>query len=62
MKKAIRYRDLILDKDTLDYIHQEVTKLEIDNWDKYHHESEYSRGKNIAYREIVRSISNVLNR
>lgn len=61
MTRTIRYNKLLLDRDTLNYIHDEVTKLEMENWNRYAHRNGNSKGKNLAYREVIRIISNILN-
>ena len=58
----MKYENRILDKDTLNYIHDEITKLEIDHWNKYRNCNEYARAKDMAYREVVRILTNVLNK
>jgi hypothetical protein len=55
MYKNIKYKKLLSDRDTLNYIHDEVTKLEMENWNRYGHRNGYSRGKNLAYREVVQN-------
>jgi hypothetical protein len=62
MNKTIKYKKILLDRDTLNYIHEEVTKLEMENWSKYRCRDEFSKGKDLAYREVVRVLSNVLNK
>ena len=43
-------------------IHKLVTLLEIDNWNKCHTESEFILGKDRAYRDVIRILSNELNK
>jgi len=49
-------------RDAFEDIHKLVTQLEIDNWNKYHDENEFDKGKSRAYREVVRILTNELNK
>jgi hypothetical protein len=58
---ALNNRCSLFDKDTVEYVHNEITRLEINNWDIYHNETEYAKGKNMAYRECARILTTKLN-
>ena len=49
-------------REAFEYIHKLVTQLEIDNWNKCHDENEFDKGKSRAYREVVRILTNELNK
>ena len=51
----------MFDKDTVEYIHTEIMKLEINNWNLFHDETDYAKGKNMAYRECARILTTILN-
>ena len=49
------------DRDTLEYIHNEITKLEIANWNKFHNETDFAKGMDIGIRDCARIITSILN-
>jgi hypothetical protein len=51
----------LFDKDTVEYIHKEITRLEINNLNLYHGETDFTKGKNMAYRECARILTTILN-
>lgn len=60
-KNALNNSHSLFDKYTVEYIHDEITQLEINNWDLYHNETDYAKGKNMAYRECARILTTILN-
>ena len=60
-KQAINNSYPLFDRVTVEYIHNEITQLEINNWNIYHTETDYARGKNMAYRECARILTTILN-
>ena len=49
-------------REAFEDVHKLVTQLEVTNWDKSDKEDEFTLGKDRAYREVIRILSNELNK
>jgi hypothetical protein len=49
------------DRYTLEFVQNEIVKLEILNWNQYKNETEYSMGENMGDRNCARILSDILN-
>jgi hypothetical protein len=56
-------RTELLDKITLDYVYDEIAKLIVHNFQINNCQivGDYSRGKDLAYKEVLRIITDILN-
>lgn len=51
-----------LDKRTLNYVYDEVAVLIKQNWDTFHNNCEYAKAKDMAYRDMIRILTDILNK
>lgn len=49
-------------REAFDEIFESVAELEIQNWKTYHGQSEFAMGKDRAYREVTRILTDELNK